>query len=206
MKTRVKLGMSDMNVPELLGFATQIVSKMTGNKFFPSPAPPLSRVNEATRTLQDAFNLAQGGGTAHTAAMEQNRELLENLLNSLGHHVEDVANDVVNAETGARTIILSAGMNVKDFSAHQKQTFGVKHGRISGSVALTGSSINRGSHEWQYSTDPSNSNNWIDAEPTVRASTTINGLEVGKRYYFRHRILNPEGLTEWDEPESIIVV
>jgi hypothetical protein len=205
MKTKLKLGMNGMRVTELMGFATHAVSKMTGNSFFPTPNPPLVKVTNATAALQNAFNLAQGAGPVQTATMNQNRALLETLLIALGHYVEDIANDPVNSSTGADAIILSAGMDLKSFSPHQKQTFSVSVGGIPGTVDLTGESVKRGSHEWQYSLDPANASGWVNAIPTVQAATTISGLEIGKRYYFRHRIVAIDGPTDWNEPESIIV-
>lgn len=207
MKTKVKQGIAGMSVPELTGYTTHVVSKMENNSFFPSPSPALDKVTEAKNALQDSYNLALDGSHQQKATMDKCVELLEFYLSSLGFYVESIANDPVNAgTTSPDTIILSAGMGVRDFSLRQKQGFGVKHGNVSGSVDLTGPSVDRGSHEWQYSADPSNPNNWVDAESTVRASTTIGGLEIGKRYYFRHRLVTPDGLTEWDEPESIVVV
>jgi len=205
MKTKVKLGMGGMRVAELIGFSTHAVTKMTGNTFFPTPSPALVTVTNATTALQNAFNAASGAGPVQTATMNQKRILLETLLTALGHYVEDIANDPVNSTTGADAIILSAGMDLKSTSPRQNQTFSVSAGGIPGTVDLTGESIQRGSHEWQYSVDTTNVNGWVNAIPTVQANTTITGLEIAKRYYFRHRIIAITGPTDWTEPESIIV-
>ena len=204
MKTKVKLGMNKMSVPELMSFSIHVVSKMNGNTHFPVPQPALDKITNAITALQNAFDLAQGAGPQQTATMHQHKMLLETMLTALGNYVESVANDVANAETGAETIILSSGMNVKQFTPHQKQTFRVKAGNLPGTILLFAESVKRGSHEWQYNNPPADG--WTDAEPTVQASTMIMGLESGKRYSFRHRTVLPGGTTAWGDPESILVV
>ena len=195
-----------MSVPQLLGYATHVVSKMTDNAYFTAPNPQLVKVTAVIADLQNAFNNALGAGPAQTATMNQFKDALQVLMNALANYVESIANDPANVNTGADAVILSAGMDVKSTSPHQKQTFTVSYGNIPGSVDLTGASITRGSHEWEYKTDATNANEWISAEPTVQASTTIHGLEISKRYYFRHRSITTDGPTDWDDPLSLIVV
>jgi hypothetical protein len=206
MKKKVKMGLDAMTVPQLMSYGTHVVTKMTGNTFFSTPNPALVKVTNAVTALQSSFNNAQGAGPGQTATMNQNKELLKTLLSALGHYVEDVANDPVNSITGAEAIILSAGMEVKNFSPPQKHIFSVSSGTLPGTVDLVGESIRRGTHEWQYTPDPNNANSWINAEPTVQSTTTISGLEIAKRYYFRHRLITIDGPTDWAEPMSIIVV
>ena len=205
MKTKVKLGMQRMSVTELLGFATQVVSKMTGNSFFPSPIPTLDAVNGAVTALQNSYNKAQGGGPEKTAAMHQSKELLQDLLTALGHYVENVANAPANAETGGETIVLSSGMATRQFTPVQRQVFTVKNGKLPGTAELLASGLKRGSHEWQYAANPP-ADGWTDAEPTVQATTIIMGLEPGKRYTFRHRSVLTDGPAAWEDPQSLIVV
>jgi hypothetical protein len=205
MKTKLKLGLDKMSVPQLLGYSTHAVSKMTGNSFFVTPSPALVKVTNATSALQNAFNLAQGAGPAQTAVMHQSRTLLETLLTALGHYVEDVANDPLNSSTGAEAIILSAGMELKAVHPRQKQTFGVDAGDLPGTVVLIAESIKRGAHQWQFTLDLSDPKAWTDAASTVQATTTLTGLEIGKRYSFRHRGVLPDGHDPWSDPESIIV-
>jgi len=205
MKTKLKLGLSAMSVTELTGFATHAVTKITGNVYFTAPNPALIKISNATMLLQKACDQAKGAGPAQTEAMNKSREALETLLTTLGHYVEDIANDTVNVTTGAAAIILSAGMDVKIVSPRQKQVFTVSQGVISGSVDLTGASLNRSAHEWQHNNDVANASGWVSDPTTIQASTTISGLEVAKRYYFRHRIVTIDGATDWDDPVSILV-
>lgn len=206
MKTKVKQGLRDMTVTELLGYSIHAVTKMTGNPYFTTPAPALVKITGATTALQNAYNLAQGAGPAQTAAMHQSRDILEIYLCSLGHYVEDVANDPVNSNIGAEPIILSAGMEVKAKGSRNKQRFMVVAGELPGTIELFAEAVRRGSHEWQYTTDIADSSGWIDGEPTVQSTTLLTGLESGKKYYFRHRSVRPEGPSAWDDPEAAFVI
>ncbi len=194
-----------MSVPELLGYSTHVVTKMTGNPHFSIPSPALVKITNATTLLQKAYDLAQGAGPAQTATMRQERRKLETLLTAMGHYVEDVANDTANANVGEAPIILSSGMETKAFTLRPRQTFSIVRGEMPGTIQVLAESVPRGSHEWQYTTDIAESTGWIDGEPTVQAHTTFTGLESGKRYFFRHRTVLPRGPSPWSDPQGVIV-
>ncbi|MBI3501113.1 MAG: hypothetical protein HY063_04900 [Bacteroidetes bacterium] len=204
-RVKVSLELARKSVLELISFGYHVVSEMTGNAFFASPHPALSTIASVTSQLQTAYGNAQGAGPHETAVMNQKREICEAYLTELGHYVEDVANDPSNVLTGAETIILSAGMGKKQFSPRQKQEFGVQAGELPGTADLTAAHVKRGSHEWGYTQDLSNPNGWIDGGTTVQAHTTISGLETGKRYFFRHRSILPEGPSAWEGPAELVV-
>lgn len=202
-----------MSVPEVIAFASEVVLKMTGNAFFTTPSPALVKITTGASALQTAFNNAQGGGTQQTAVMRQKREALETLLTAEGHYVEDIANDPVNAATGADVIILSAGMLVKRFSPHQKRVFTVERGKLPGTVILVAERAERGFHEWEYmladkanALDLSDSASWIPVDSTLKATVTISGLESTRKYFFRHRLVLKEGPAPWDGTIDIIVL
>lgn len=74
-----------------------------------------------------------------------------------------------------------------------------------GTVVLTAEHVERGTHEWEYSLNPSDSNGWIEVDPTTKATTTIEELESGKRYFFRHRSVSVFGPSAWEGPIDMIV-
>lgn len=195
-----------MSVSELIAFALHVVTKMTGNAFFPTPSPSLGSLYNAGIALQNASDQAQGGGTQQTAVMHQKRELLEGVLTSEGHYVEDTANDPANAATGAEAIILSAGMIVKQFNPPQKRVFTVERGALPGTAVLLAERAERGFHEWEYSLDASNPSSWISVDSTLKATVTISGLDNLKRYFFRHRLVLKEGPAVWDGPIDLMVL
>lgn len=202
---KVSLGLKEKSVTELIAFAFHIVNKMFGNVFFPAPSPALNKITNAAIALQTAFDKAQGAGPEQTAVMRQKREAMETLLTAEGHYVEDAANDPVNAVTGPDVIILGAGMEVKHITPRQKQVFTVEAGKLPGTVMLIAERIVRGIHEWQYSLNVSDPEGWKEVDPTTKATTTITGLESGKRYWFRHRSVSKEGPSGYDGPVDSIV-
>ena len=205
MKIKVNLMIAKMTTEQLIAFALNIVSKMTGNSNFATPNPALPVVTTAANALQTAYDNAQGGGPAQTSLMHQKRVALELLLTTLGHYVEDRANDPANA-AGPEAIVLSSGLNIKHISPRQKQVFSVNHGNIQGSVVLVAAHIVRGTHEWQYTNDINNSSAWVAVTPTIKANVTISGLERFKTYYFRHRIVSAGGYSEWENPVEFTVI
>jgi hypothetical protein len=206
MKTKVNLMLAKMTTEQLISFALNIISKMTGNSNFATPNPSLSAITTAVGALQTAYDNAQGGGPAQTSLMHQKRIALELLLTTLGHYVEDCANNPANAATGTEAIILSSGLNMKHISPRQKQVFSANHGTTQGSVILVADSIVRGTHEWQYTNDLTNPSLWIAVTPTIKASVTITGLERFKTYYFHHRVLLADGYSEWENPVELTVI
>lgn len=205
MRIKVNLGLNGKSVLEVIAFAFHVVSRMFENAFFRTPNPELKSLTDGAMELQKAFDNAQGAGPAQTAVMYQKRTALEILLTAEGHYVEDVANEPVNSVTGPDVVILSAGMEVKRVTPRQKQVFTVELGKKPGTVILTAESVKRGTHEWQYSLNPSDADGWIEVDPTTKSTTAIIGLESGKRYWFRHRSVSKEGTSAYDGPVDIIV-
>lgn len=203
-RVKVSLEIARKRVLELISFGFHVVSEMTGNSFFSTPHPTLGVIASATTQLQTAHDNALGGGPEESSVMRQKREMLETYLTELGHYVEDVANDPANILTGAETIIISAGMSVKQFTPRQKQEFDVLAGELPGTADLTAARTKRGSHEWGYTQNLSD-NSWTDAGTTVQASITISGLESTKRYWFHHRAVLANGPTAWDGPADLVV-
>ena len=103
----------------------------------------------------------------------------------------------------------SVGMAVKDVTPRHKQGFIVKSGEIPGSVILTAEDVKHGFHEWQYrQAGPDVAaipDGWISVTSTTEATTVIEGLESGKRHWFRHRTILPGGPTAYEDPISIMV-
>jgi len=206
MKAKSNLMLAKLSTEQLIVFALNIVSKMTDNSNFSSPNPALSAVTDASNALQVAYDNAKGGGPAQTSVMHQKRTALELLLTALGHYVEYQANDPANAAAGAEAIVLSSGLNIKKFNHRQKRVFSAIQGKEQCSVILVASRISRGTHEWQYTMDTANPSSWVSITPTIKASVTISGLERFKTYSFRHRVLLPDGYSEWDSSIEMTVL
>ena len=61
---RVKTKLSRMPVTDEVAFARQIVTKMTGNATYTTPAPALAAITTAADALEAAYNAAQAARIA----------------------------------------------------------------------------------------------------------------------------------------------
>jgi hypothetical protein len=103
MKAKVSLGLSNKTTTELIEFARQIVTAMTGNVHFTTPNPVLSSITQAATSLETTFNTTNMGSKAKTVQLNSLRAQLKSLLGQLSNYVANIAN-------GDAGIMLSAGM------------------------------------------------------------------------------------------------
>ncbi len=203
-RVKVSLELFRMSVSLLVTYASNIFTSMSPNLLFPLPPVTMLALQTAYLNLQMAAVAAATGGPEQTADMKAKREVLINLLTTLGHYVEDIANEPANA-ADATVIILSAGMKTKAFTPRQKQVFKVLPGKLVGTVDMKAAAVKRGTHEWQYTLSPGEVGSWIALPPTTKAHSTIIGLTSGTQVYGRHRAVLKTGPTDWDSQLSVVV-
>jgi len=120
-------------VGELCALAHFVVDRMTGNPYFPSPTPALSRVAAriAAVAAADAKVLTRAKGTR--AARDSLVVALKSDLRGLEAYVQSVADD---QGTEALVIVASAGMDAKRPSIRTKPPLRVEHGPVSGTAEV----------------------------------------------------------------------
>ena len=185
----------------LLAVAKMILQAMTGNSAFPNPDPPLALLLAAIADLEAAIALVQTRAKGAVAARTQKAATIVVLLHQLKAYVQKIADA---APDKAASLIQSASMNVKKVSVRPRRAFAVKHGTVSGSVALvTAYAGPRASYEWAFSADAGKT--WQEARATLQSKTTILGLQPGATYLFRYRPVTKAANTDWSQPLSLIV-
>ena len=111
------LKLDGKTITELILFARKVVEKMSVSVYFTAPGvtitPALSVTTSSTDELEAKALAAETGGPKETSDMHTAESNLKNQLTQLGHFVEDLGN---NDAENANTIVLSAGMEVKDDS------------------------------------------------------------------------------------------
>jgi hypothetical protein len=138
-------------VGSLITFAQGVVTAMTGNAAFPSPAPTLAEVSAATAALQTAETAELSRLKGTVATRKDKRAALVNLLQELRNYVQKTAD--ADPENSAN-IVLGSGYVVRKTPTHAARAFHAKAGPVSGSVKLvTRSAGPRSFYEWAYSTD-----------------------------------------------------
>lgn len=95
-------------------------------------------------------------------------------------------------------------MSVKQSAGPSKADFAAKQLAKSGSVRLEVRDPGvEASFDWQSSIDGID---WVDAGRTVHTHLDLHALTPGPVYFFRHRTLTREGLTDWSDPFKLLVV
>ena len=188
-------------VPALITHAQAIVSAMTGNPAFPSPAPALAALVTAIEDLQTAETAALSRVKGAVAVRNEKRAALVTLLEQEKSYVQTTAD--ANLET-ATSVIESAHIGVRKIPVHKPRTFEALQGAVSGSAKLVAKSAGaRASYEWQYSIDGGKT--WVPAPVTLQAKTTITGLTPATSVMFRYRPVTKKGEGDWSQTLSLLV-
>jgi hypothetical protein len=202
MKTNVKLGLSRLPIEKKIVKTRFIVTSMTGNVNFTTPSPTLAVITANVNALETASLAARGGGPDDTANMYAKETVLDLSLKSLGGYVEGIANA---SPLNAVAIILSAGMDVRAKASVTSVDFAVR-AKGQGELKLMHHGVDRGTYEFQMSTDPSSEANWQRIYCGTRGRIVKSGLNSGTRYYFRAAVIDKNGLSPWSTVMNSIVL
>ncbi len=189
-------------VSALITYARTVVTRMTGNPYFPVPAPTLAAVTTAIDDLEVAEKAALSRTKGAVATRNEKRAVLLGLLKQLCAYVQGIANaDATNGPA----IIESAGLAVRKTVTRKPRVFAAKPGSLSGVAKLVAASAGpRSSFEWEYSTDGGKT--WIAAPATVQAKTEIPGLTPGATVQFRYRTVTPKaGQGDWSQSVQLLI-
>ena len=199
----VVLKFSSLNTAKLIEAVNSVLLKMTSNSNFPTPDPPLATITTQVTVLEKAAANAKNGTKAAKAQVPVERRALMLMMKTLKAYVETIANgDAVTAEQ----VALTSGMSVKKVTAPPKRKFSVKNLAISGMVKLT-CPRNKGDKmfDYCYTITPDDLTSYINIGPLTKVTRTVDGLGVGKKYYFRYRYFTKEGASDWSDAINIII-
>jgi hypothetical protein len=200
-RTFVALGIPQ-SVPPLLAAGRHVVGEMSNNPLFPSPQPTLATVSKALDDLEAAQSVAMTRAHGATAARDEKRAVVVTQLGQLKAYVQTVI-DAHPPEQGA-SIAASAGMAVRKARTRKQRVFAAKPGAVSGAVDLVApQAARRASYEWEYSVDGGKT--WLMAPPSLKARTTVFGLQPGASVTFRWRAVLKTGAGDWSDTVTIIV-
>ncbi len=184
----------------LITYADNVVTRMTGNAYFPSPSPALAAVSAAITDLQSAETAAVARTKGAAATRNRKRALLVSLLQGLRQYVQSI---VDGNEENAPAMIQSSGLAVKKTAVRKPRVFAALAGANSGTVKLVAPSAGRRvSYAWQYSTD---GKTWVDLALTLQARATLTGQTPGAVLQFRYCSVSKTGQTDWSAPVTLTV-
>ncbi|HWS88159.1 MAG TPA: fibronectin type III domain-containing protein [Pyrinomonadaceae bacterium] len=196
---KIKLNFRSLTIPEKIARAQQVVAAMTGSTDFPTPSPALNAVTLAIDELEAAFNNAQAArreAKYRTGVQTEKEDRLHQLMTQLASYVESVAG-------GNEALITSAGLETRgaataDSSAPAApETLTATTGNHEGEIELSWDAVRSArSYVVERATDPE-AGPWTQAGVAPRSSLIIEGLESGKRYYFRVAAVTLNGQSPW---------
>lgn len=195
----VKLGFTDLSVAKKIVKARKIITNMTGNAYFATPAPALSVLTTQTDALE-AAEAAMDGSRLKT---EQRNAALQTLTASLKLeqlYVEATAN-------GNTEIILSSGFDLRNPATKPvilpaPVDVLARNNAFEGQIQLKWKAVKgKDLYVVSMSTDLS-SGDWTMVAESTRARVTVSDLAPGKLYYFRVAAINPKGMGGWSDITS----
>lgn len=198
---KVKLGLDRMSVAELLEFAKQVVSAMTGNPNFTTPNPPLAQITTAADNLDTARQaalLARSEAKTKTTIQNQREDELRAFLRKMALYVENIGGE-------DEAVITSAGMNTKAPATPGGATglvegFNSTTGDSDGEIDLGWNSLaNAASYVVEQSLQGPPNAVWTQVKTTTQSKVTITGLQSGTRYWFRVAAVGPQGQGGWSD-------
>ncbi|MBK5286207.1 MAG: hypothetical protein JJE25_12480, partial [Bacteroidia bacterium] len=170
--------------------------------FFPLPEPSLSTVSTDLGKLENAETLAKTRVIGSAAARDVEYDTVLDDIHSLQHYVQSQADNAPDEKT-AIAIINASGFSLRLNGIHIKPPLAVKPGKATGEIILRAKSAGkRASYNWQMSTDGMT---WTQLPSTLKAKTTVSGLAVDVRTFFRFRAILSSGILNWSASVSIIV-
>jgi fibronectin type III domain protein len=202
--SQVKANVSKLNATQTMLFGRSIVTAMTGNGVFPTPAPPLASITSAATALETAINVAiakRAESKLSTTQMHDAQKALALLITQEGNYVQ-------SASGGDAAKIESAGFEVRNPPAPigdlpapadleldanvNPGHMGMRWTPVTGAASYVVERAPDGTAPLDYSSV---------ANPTS-AKAEVNTMTSGTRYWFRVAAVGAAGVGMWTLPVS----
>ena len=190
---------------DLISRTTGILTAMTGNTAYPTPAPTLAAVHASLTAFSTALSDAQGGGVVLTAAKNAAREALAVLLRELASYVHVACKgDLKN--------LLSSGFPIQKPSRQPVGVLlppaglilanGTRSGELNAWATPVPSSV---LYTWRVAlvTTPDVS---VRSTQSTAASITFVGLTPASEYQVIVNAIGTAGPSDWTDPVTQIII
>jgi hypothetical protein len=176
-----------------------ILTALTGNVRFPTPAPTLPVITASLDAFSIAVTNAVDAGRVERAIKREKRAALVALMRQLASYVQVTANNDL-------AVFLSSGFPVQKTQrepigvlpapANLTVTFGPRSGELRAAAGpVSGAAI----FNWRIST-AANPNVVVQALQTTAANCTFNSLTPGVVYQVEANVVGSAGPSDWTEP------
>ena len=196
-----KLSLSFASLPDadLVEITNSIITQMTGNPSYTTPAVPLDTLTAVNTAFQTAIVNAKQGGPALTAAKDAKREELLPLLRTQASYVQTVANDDLavilssgfSVNSTSRTSVPLAKPNIENIDNFASTQLMVKLTTIPNARAYE-VRLNAGDDKWENA-----------GVFTKSRGVLLENLIPGKTYTIQARAVGGKtGYSDWSDPVS----
>jgi hypothetical protein len=184
--------------------ATSIVTSMTGNDNFTKPVPALATVSSAIDDYSSALAAAQTRDRVQIAIKTEKRNALTAILRNLAAYVSFTAN-------GNKSVMVSSGFDLakEPVSAGPMQVPANFKAGIGTNVGQAVTTVSRvagvKAYNHQCTADPLTLTSvWAGNYSTLR-TFTFEGLDSGKKYWFRVEVIGKNGQVVYTDPVAVII-
>ncbi len=202
-RIKVLLNFLTLSIAIKILFYRSIISNLTGNAYFLVPSVSLEVATAAVDALEAASVAAKDGSHLNISIRNDAEKAADEIFRNLASYVEFIA-------LGDETTIISSG-----FTASQQPTptykpvLSATHGAHSGNVKLaTPKALRTYAYIWRMRKVSVNGieNPWITITTTTQTTYEVTGLEPGVEYEFEVAGVTPEGITEYCQSVTLIVI
>jgi hypothetical protein len=203
----IKLNFGRLSVPEKTALTRRIVTKMSGNRLFPSPQPPLEVISGAADALEQAETEAQ----AARQEAKAKTTIRNNKEDELGRLMTQEVGYVTAVAGGDEETIQSAGMDVRatpgtSAAPGLPAALSATAGDHDGTMDLSWDPVvDAASYVIETSPDPVTATSWKHEGVSTKSTFTVQDLPSGSRIWFRVAAVNAAGQSPWSDPATKIV-
>ena len=190
---------------QLITDSTTVLTSMTGNPHYPTPAPTLAAITAAIHDFSAALANAADGGITLTAIKNAKRKALTALMRNLASYVHVTCN-------GDMAVLLSSGFPVQ---RNNRTPVGILPAPVPPVLQLGGRSgdlvasvtpiANAASYNWRLALASAPEKN-LRTVPTTAASITFAGLTPGETYSVDVNAFGTAGNSDWSGTSDLMIL
>jgi hypothetical protein len=204
MSFKVKSGLSGLNPEKTIVFSRSVLTHMEGNPSFPSPPETPAEITVKADILQEVQQKILQGHIHLIPLRKSAMDAVHSSMSKLCTYVNLTADGNQSMlETSGFPFVKAHGPRP---APEQVSRLSVTQGNSSGCTKLKWKGEkSRAGYNYQLSYSPMEESSWISVGQSTKPHAVVDGLEAGKRCWFRVAAYNAAGSGAWSEPVAFMV-
>jgi len=125
---------------------------------------------------------------------KERKRIWQDINSSLKSIMEQFQHEMRVDPVNSREICESGGFSVRGVYIKQEQVFSVTQGNDSGTIDMIGNTCDTTHcHDWKHS---ETGTDFMRLKPTTDSKKRVKDLKPGKRHFFQHQLIMPEGIDD----------